>query len=255
MLPRGTSRTASMDNFVNMRGPVVDQLYRALRYGGVGRDVYYRWTHTPHFYMEGPKHATLFSHPFLEACSKMNWWAVPGFWFPLLAAFLWGAGAHEVSLAIGLLCTAAGFGLWSAIEYVVHRFLFHAKPPDWWPALMLHFIMHGIHHRLPSDPYRLVMPPALSVSLAVLILPPLYAGTRAFINLPAFACLAGGLVTGYVTYDLFHYALHHSTRLVPVRQRVYHLRHHGAEEHTAGFGITTILWDRVFGTRLPNKAR
>lgn len=244
-----STHDATMDKLVNMRQPVVHQVYQALRYGNIDRDAYYVWTHQPHYFMEAPKHATLFSNPVLEACSKMTWWTVPCFWFPVLAVFLWACNVASMPLSLGCVCAAAGLTLWSLVEYVVHRFLFHAKPLNWWPALMVHFLMHGIHHRLPSDPYRLVLPPFVSVSLAVVVLTPLYVCTSLVLDLPAFSCLASGLVTGYVGYDLYHYALHHGTMFVPVRQRVYHLRHHGANEHSAGFGITTILWDTVLGTR------
>ena len=32
---------------------------------------------------------------------------------------------------------------------------------------MLHFIMHGVHHDYPNDATRLVMPPIISVPLAI----------------------------------------------------------------------------------------
>lgn len=42
-----------------------------------------------------------------------------------------------------------GMFLWSLIEYLIHRFLFHMKPPsDSYYLIMLHFVMHGQHHKV-----------------------------------------------------------------------------------------------------------
>jgi sterol desaturase/sphingolipid hydroxylase (fatty acid hydroxylase superfamily) len=58
-----------------------------------------------------------------------------------------------------------------------------------------------------------------------------------------------------VVYDLTHYALHH----VPLRGRTlrrlraHHLRHHYGD-HERGFGVTSGVWDWVFGTGFPEGA-
>ncbi|KAB0389988.1 hypothetical protein E2I00_007510, partial [Balaenoptera physalus] len=42
-----------------------------------------------------------------------------------------------------------GLLLWSLVEYLIHRFLFHMKPPnDSYYLIMLHFVMHGQHHKV-----------------------------------------------------------------------------------------------------------
>lgn len=105
--------------------------------------------------------------------------------------------------------------------------------------------MHGIHHEYPQDATRLVMPPAVSIPLAVLfcgifslLLPLQYAG-------PFFA----GFLIGEVAYDEIHYAMHHA----PMRGKIalwlkhHHVRHHYLDpEH--GYGVSSPLWDYVFGT-------
>lgn len=51
-----------------------------------------------------------------------------------------------------------GMLFWSLVEYLIHRFLFHMKPPSKsYYLITLHFIMHGQHHkvstgRLPLGP-------------------------------------------------------------------------------------------------------
>lgn len=42
-----------------------------------------------------------------------------------------------------------GMLIWTLIEYLIHRFLFHMKPPsDSHYLIMLHFVMHGQHHKV-----------------------------------------------------------------------------------------------------------
>lgn len=79
--------------------------------------------------------------------------------------------------------------------------------PDNRVGITLHFLLHGIHHYLPMDKYRLVMPPTLFVILAT----PFWklAHTVFFYNWYAAVTVFCGGVFGYVCYDMTHYFLHH----------------------------------------------
>lgn len=81
------------------------------------------------------------------------------------------------------------------------------KLPDNRVGITLHFLLHGIHHYLPMDKYRLVMPPTLFVVLAA----PFWklAHTLFFYNWYAAVAVYCGGVFGYICYDLTHYFLHH----------------------------------------------
>ena len=58
-----------------------------------------------------------------------------------------------------------------------------------------------------------------------------------------------GFVSGYVLYDLTHYATHHW----PMRNKFakflkeYHMKHHYQDDDTA-YSVTLPLWDILFGT-------
>ncbi|XP_009323642.1 PREDICTED: fatty acid 2-hydroxylase [Pygoscelis adeliae] len=53
-----------------------------------------------------------------------------------------------------------GMFLWSLLEYLIHRFVFHMKPPaSNYYLITLHFLLHGQHHKSPFDSSRLVFPP------------------------------------------------------------------------------------------------
>ena len=79
--------------------------------------------------------------------------------------------------------------------------------PDNRVGITGHFLLHGIHHYLPMDRYRLVMPPALFVLLAA----PFYKLAQTVFYWDWYAAVAvfcGG-VFGYICYDETHYFLHH----------------------------------------------
>jgi len=115
-------------------------------------------------------------------------------------------------------------------------------------TMTLHFLMHGVHHLLPMDPMRLVFPPVLTCVL----LCPIHATFRLLLPYPEAVCLTAGGLLGYVGYDLTHYYLHHSGKSwlsYFVDLKSYHLAHH-YKQHRLGYGITSKLWDHVFGTVL-----
>ena len=136
-----------------------------------------------------------------------------------------------------------GILLWTLLEYLIHRYIFHYEPKSHL-GKRLHYIVHGVHHDYPNDARRLVMPPSISVPLAVLFY---------ILFLLIFGHLApgvfAGLVFGYVCYDMLHYATHHfpMKRGLSLWLKQYHLRHHYKNDD-AGFGISSPLWDYVFGT-------
>lgn len=190
----------------------------------------------------------LFESRFLDFFSRVHP-AVPGLIFvPVIGLCTWlgldrgyGATATIALLILGLLA-------WTLTEYWLHRLVFHWEPEH--PlGSRLHFIMHGVHHDHPNDRLRLVMPPAVSVPLAALFLGlfALIAGTPA--AYPTFA----GFIAGYLAYDYTHYHVHHHvprTRFGK-RLREQHMRHH-FQDHRYGYGVSSPLWDAVFGT-LPSR--
>ena len=141
---------------------------------------------------------------------------------------------------------ALGMFLWTLTEYVMHRFVFHYEPTSTW-GRQLHFIMHGVHHDYPNDATRLVMPPSVSVPLAFLFYGVFHATFGPERLGPAFA----GFVTGYLCYDMIHYATHHFTMRGPIfgYLKKYHLRHHYQDEGR-GYGVSSPLWDHVFRSTL-----
>jgi dihydroceramide fatty acyl 2-hydroxylase len=185
----------------------------------------------------------MFESKVLDALSRVHP-AVPVIIFlPAIAGMLaWALSDLSVLSVLGL--SVAGYGLWTLFEYWLHRIVFHFEPEDGLGARM-HWIIHGVHHDHPNDPMRLVMPPAVSIPLALAVFAVLYLifGER---YAPA---IGAGFFTGYLVYDMMHYYLHHFRphgRLGRMlRER--HMRHH-FQDDTRGFGISAPYWDEVFRT-------
>lgn len=146
---------------------------------------------------------------------------------------------------------AGGWVFWTLTEYWLHRLVFHFEPEDGIGA-RLHWIIHGVHHDHPNDPLRLVMPPSVSVPLALVFwgLFHLVIGGQ---SADLFAC---GFLVGYLVYDMTHYALHHHKPRTRLGKLFYelHMRHH-FQDHTRGFGVSSPWWDIVFRTRLHRRKR
>lgn len=91
------------------------------------------------------------------------------------------------------------------------------------------------------------MPPALTVILSV----PIFKIAHGLFY-PAFAfAFVAGTFLGYVCYDMIHYYLHHA-KVIEIyfkELKRYHVAHH-YKNFNSGFGITSKLWDYVFGTVL-----
>jgi cyclopropane-fatty-acyl-phospholipid synthase len=145
------------------------------------------------------------------------------------------AGPHARWLQLSSLALG-GLAGWSAIEYGLHRFVLHGVQPfrGW----------HAAHHQRPAA--LICAPTLLSASLIA-----------GLVFLPAWWCadvwlacaLTLGLLSGYLGYAVTHHATHHwRGHGVWLKQRK---RWHGMHHHLdrpACYGVTSSLWDHVFGS-------
>jgi sterol desaturase/sphingolipid hydroxylase (fatty acid hydroxylase superfamily) len=207
----------------------------------------------------------MFRNDLLERLSHVHPLVPHVLYLPLIALML--ARAVQARQAIGQIALLFGAGAlaWSFIEYVIHRFLFH--PPQWiedetravtaslgrgeavLPALpswrhKFYFLVHGVHHDYPNDSGRLVMPPSVSLPLALLF----FWLFRSLLG-PVSTAVFAGFVAGYLVYDTTHYLTHHSAGGTALGryQKKRHFRHHYSDS-TRNFGVSSPLWDLVLGT-------
>jgi len=194
----------------------------------------------------------LFESDFLEFFTHIHPAVVAVIWLPVAAYFLIRAvqtvppGTPPLYIPVALLL---GLFIWTLAEYTLHRFVFHFKPRTSWQE-RLSFLFHGVHHAQPRSKTRLVMPPAVSLPLGMLFYSLFYLIVGAVLDATHWlAPLFAGFVLGYLLYDLSHYAMHHwrMQRGYFKIIRRHHMLHH-AKTPNQRFGVSSPLWDHVFGT-------
>lgn len=226
--------------FLDLNKPLLPQMIRS----NFDKDFYLDQVHRPRHYGKGS--AQLFGN-FLEPLSLTPWWVVPVVWLPV-NFYIFYIGFTGQNKVTALSFWALGLFVWTLVEYCLHRFLFHLDGylPNHPIFFTLHFLLHGVHHYLPMDKYRLVMPPTLFLILAF----PFY--KLVFGILPFYMACSGfaGGTLGYIMYDVTHYVLHH-TKLPKYFQdlKTYHLEHH-YKNYELGFGVTSRFWDVIFNTEI-----
>jgi sterol desaturase/sphingolipid hydroxylase (fatty acid hydroxylase superfamily) len=192
----------------------------------------------------------MFENNFLEALSRVHP-SVPLIIFIPVIVFMIYLSVFVDQMTFLAIVGLIIFGLfiWTITEYLLHRFIFHWELKSKFGA-KIHFIFHGVHHDYPSDSRRLVMPPSVSIPLATLF----YFLFKFLIGdisvLPFFA----GFLTGYLFYDITHYAIHHfnmhSKFWLFIKN--HHMKHHYQDSHK-GYGVSSPVWDVVIGTNFPPK--
>lgn len=185
----------------------------------------------------------MFRSPWLDRLSRVHH-LTPLYIFVPVIAVLFVLGILDTAPLTAVLALVGGYLLWTLFEYWLHRIVFHFEPEDGVGA-RLHWIIHGVHHDHPNDPKRLVMPPAVSVPLALVVFIPLLL----IFGTPVAYLVMASFLVGYLVYDELHYYLHHHQPKSALgrRLRELHMRHH-FQDDTLGFGISAPWWDRVFGT-------
>ena len=200
---------------------------------------------------ETPDSPRMFESDFLDRFSRCHPLVVVILYVPgVVVALIVSQKRAGVGPVTGMFLALAGFAFWTLAEYWLHRVVFHWQSSSGW-GKRLHFLLHGVHHQWPRDRYRLVMPPGASIPLYFAFLGLFLAALGRF----GWAFHAG-FVAGYLFYDLTHYWLHHgSPRSAYGRQlRKNHMLHHFKDSSTY-FGVSNLVWDRVFGTPGVTSAR
>ena len=185
----------------------------------------------------------MFKSGLLDRFTRVHHYVPVAIFLPaILVLFYFGADRVGFLAAVGY--AICGYLLWTLAEYWIHRIVFHFEPENGIGA-RLHWMIHGVHHDHPNDPLRLVMPPSVSVPLALLfcLLFWVVLGATAA---PAFG---SGFLAGYLIYDMTHYHVHHHTPRTRAgrRLRELHMRHHFQDDST-GYGVSAPWWDHVFRT-------
>lgn len=182
------------------------------------------------------------------------------FFIPLIVAQLVFASFELTEAPNGAAAVAQAFGLfvlgafvWTFMEYILHRFTFH--PTEGLVSSRLPFVgwfarqtsvVHLSHHDAPQEPKLIVAPLLLSAPMYVLFAVGFYMVTGSVI---ATAFFGSGMIGMYLLYEYVHYSVHCFRPRTALGRywKKYHMVHHFADPD-AYYGVTTPIWDKVFGT-------
>ena len=186
--------------------------------------------------------ARLFNNRFLEALTRTP------FWLPIIFFYAVSAGIlvfyeFDLRLISVILLFIVGLLLFTLVEYLIHRFLFHFNAQTKKQKAIL-FTIHGVHHDYPKDKSRLVMPIVLSITLASVFF------FIFKILIPGFYLIFfAGFIAGYSSYLFIHYSIH--AFRPPKNIFRYFWKHHALHHYKsddAAFAVSFPLWDYIFGT-------
>ena len=136
-----------------------------------------------------------------------------------------------------------GFLSFTLIEYILHRKVFHMRIHTKIRE-RVQYALHGLHHEQPRDKKRLAMPPLSSMTLATILYFTFYV---------IMGDLTYGFLSGFVCGYAFYLSMHYIVHIVPQPKNFFKLwwinhNYHHFRDHTVAFGVSSPLWDWVFGT-------
>ena len=133
----------------------------------------------------------------------------------------------------------SGLVLWTLLEYVLHRFAGHSNRLGK-NVRKEHFAHHAKPDYFTSFPRKLVLAVPVLGGLALLSVP--------FVGWIG-AALVGGVAVGWTFYEKLHRATHvrGPQNAYGAWARRHHLHHH-FQSPKANHGVTSPIWDWVFGT-------
>ena len=173
-------------------------------------------------------------------------YSAPNYWFVLIsdvagaAGFLvFGIRHLSGSATVAGVLVIVGFIAWGFLEYVLHRWVLHGRPS-------MARRGHARHH---ADDTALIGTPAL---VGVAAACALWAMLSMVFPTDVACLLVFGLYAGYNHYALLHHLQHRrggALTYLAGLERAHRIHH---RQHTVNYGVTTTLWDRLFGTFLPS---
>ena len=195
------------------------------------------------FVTNSEKSSRMFQSNLLEALSKVHFMIPIIIYVPLIIYWVYLSFERYNQTAIVISeYFLLGLFIWSLAEYTLHRFVFHYQPTSR-IGKRLHFILHGVHHDYPSDKLRLVMPPSISLILALIF----FLFFSIFLSDALLYPFFAGFVLGYLFYDITHYAIHHFNFKGKIWKKIkqHHMLHHYSDADK-GYGVTSKIWDIAF---------
>jgi sterol desaturase/sphingolipid hydroxylase (fatty acid hydroxylase superfamily) len=176
-----------------------------------------------------------------------SFWILPSIAFVLLPV-AFRSEPHRSAVALFWLMPV-GVVIWTMLEYGLHRYVFHIQLPLRNPRLR-EFVngSHLSHHASPRDRDKVLVRPTYGLVVSAVLFGLLYRLTGSVVS---GAGIIAGVWAGFLYYEAVHYRVHFSQSGsgFVARQRRTHFHHHFTNNRQC-FGVTSPLWDYVFGTNL-----
>ena len=176
--------------------------------------------------------------------SRYRTFVLIGCWSLIVTVLVWRAyGVHRLGLSLFIGLQFVGFLVYSLFEYLFHRFVFHFQWKNRGRTEAEY--LDKSHHNSPNSPTQLPKFPGYLALFGVIF----FAVFRPVLGAAWAESFSAAFLIGYISYEAVHYFCHNH---VP-RSRVgkylkkNHMIHHYVDPQ-ARFGITTPLWDIIFGT-------
>ena len=158
-------------------------------------------------------------------------------------AFVWSLREGSLPMAWLLALVALGAFGWTLLEYLLHRIV-HTGQGTAIGNVMAR--LHQGHHRNAAYEAKITTPLYGSLPIVIVLFGLLrLIGGGWEVSL----MIMTGIISGYLTYEAVHFRIHCSLkrgRATAFRSAAHVFHHHHNQAQC--FGVTTPLWDRVFGT-------
>ena len=162
------------------------------------------------------------------------------------AVFIYGLIYIEGAILTKIGLFVIGILLFTFLEYVFHRFVYHSGE-DYMAEENWQYKVHGVHHDHPKDKDLLAMPIPLAILLGAIFFGIfwLILSDHTFFFWP-------GFFVGYASYLYVHYIVHAwkpPTNFFKILWDHHNLHHYVYDDKA--YGVSSPLWDIVFGTMPP----
>lgn len=149
----------------------------------------------------------------------------------------WSPWSYSVSWQKFVGLFVVGYFVWTFVEYVMHRWLYHEIQ-----SLMAKG--HGMHH---DDPEGLLGMPWIVNTVVILLI---FAGIAWLFPRAESGVFLGAFWLGYLNYTLIHHGMHHWKFKNYVFKSLW--RHHKVHHKMPdkNLGVSTSFWDYVFRTKV-----
>ena len=141
---------------------------------------------------------------------------------------------------VALFFLLPGIFLWTFLEYIIHRFLGHQKRGR--NVIRIEHQRHHAEAHYFAKIYKKIILAIIVLSVSTILIGLIFNWLEGF-------AFSSGFAGMYIIYEITHRRFHTKEPVIHygLKMRIHHFYHHFGSPHF-NHGVTTVLWDKVFGT-------